>query len=172
MVGQQAIGSGQHLFGHACAGGGVILRPGVVHGRSTHKLKCAHERDHGMTRRSAPNARGSPFALTLNHHSGRVPPFPGAHCDGFCPHVGPWDGLGAPCTAAHLFLPDVEMVEDVLLSESVEVNEAITLDAFVAKVTCTPAASVERLQTGERTVASALSGSRANELGRGAPLQE
>lgn len=39
---------------------------------------------------------------------------------------------GSPLTAAHLFLPDIELVEDVLLSEAIRVNEAIVLDGFVA----------------------------------------
>ena len=36
------MGPGKELFGHACASGGVILRPG-----SNHKVMCAHARDHG-----------------------------------------------------------------------------------------------------------------------------
>ena len=36
------IGAGQELFGHACANGGVILRPG-----ETHKVMCGHGKDHG-----------------------------------------------------------------------------------------------------------------------------
>ena len=39
---------------------------------------------------------------------------------------------GSPLTAAHLFLPDIELVEDVLLSEAIRVNEAIVLDGYVA----------------------------------------
>ena len=39
---------------------------------------------------------------------------------------------GDPCTAAHLFLPDVELIEDVLLSEAIHANKAIVVDGCVA----------------------------------------
>lgn len=42
-VGRQTIGPGKQLFGHACANGGVVLRPG----RGFHKVLCAHGKDHG-----------------------------------------------------------------------------------------------------------------------------
>ena len=42
IEGRPAMGPGKELFGHACASGGVILRPG-----SNHKVMCAHARDHG-----------------------------------------------------------------------------------------------------------------------------
>ena len=36
-------GIGKQLFGHACANGGVVLKPG----KGVNKLLCAHEKDHG-----------------------------------------------------------------------------------------------------------------------------
>jgi hypothetical protein len=35
------IGVGQQLFGHGCANGGVVLRPGM------HTVLCGHGKDHG-----------------------------------------------------------------------------------------------------------------------------
>lgn len=40
--GRQVLGPGKELFGHACANGGVILRPGRFH-----RVLCGHARDHG-----------------------------------------------------------------------------------------------------------------------------
>jgi len=39
--GRQVIGVGQQLFGHGCANGGVVLRPGM------HTVLCGHGKDHG-----------------------------------------------------------------------------------------------------------------------------
>ena len=41
--GRQVVGIGKQLFGHACANGGVVLKPG----KGVNKLLCAHEKDHG-----------------------------------------------------------------------------------------------------------------------------
>ena len=41
-AGKQVVGPGKQLFGHACANGGVVLRPGTHH-----KVLCGHARDHG-----------------------------------------------------------------------------------------------------------------------------
>lgn len=40
--GRQQMGVGKELFGHACANGGVVLRPGAAI-----KVQCGHSKDHG-----------------------------------------------------------------------------------------------------------------------------